>query len=317
MRFEYRILLLLSLVIVCGFTFINFLSLVYLRDLVEERVREEARIYSKLLLYNRTERLPEHIRISETPLPLRGYSLILYTGKHYIFVREDYVKSRLLGYALSLFFWEAVLVIMLLSLFYLTLVRNLRTERELTDLLNVMLLSLTHKLGNFIASQKINLQLLGESPPAQRLRLSLEDLERSYHKSFTLLETLRRDRNVRKERVDVVEVVRNAFSTLGEEDRKFRFDAPSGGLFVKANPVYVELLISLLLENAFKYSRSLVHVKLCRTREGKPLLLIRNDVRDRTGGSGIGLQIVKFIAEKLEADLRIRVRRSFTVLIVF
>jgi len=317
MRFEYRILLLLSLVIVCGFTFINFLSLVYLRDLVEERVREEARIYSKLLLYNRTERLPEHIRISETPLPLRGYSLILYTGKHYIFVREDYVKSRLLGYALSLFFWEAVLVIMLLFLFYLTLVRNLRTERELTDLLNVMLLSLTHKLGNFIASQKINLQLLGESPPAQRLRLSLEDLERSYHKSFTLLETLRRDRNVRKERVDVVEVVRNAFSTLGEEDRKFRFDAPSGGLFVKANPVYVELLISLLLENAFKYSRSLVHVKLCRTREGKPLLLIRNDVRDRTGGSGIGLQIVKFIAEKLEADLRIRVRRSFTVLIVF
>jgi len=92
MRFEYRILLLLSL---------NFLSLVYLRDLVEERVREEARIYSKLLLYNRTERLPEHIRISETPLPLRGYSLILYTGKHYIFVREDYVKSRLLVFSTS------------------------------------------------------------------------------------------------------------------------------------------------------------------------------------------------------------------------
>ncbi len=317
MRFEYRILLLLSLVIACGFTFINFLSLVYLRDAVEEQLREEARIYSKLLLYNRTEKLPEHMRISETPLPLKGYSLILYTGKHYVFVREGYVRNRLLGYALSLFFWEAGLVIVLLSLFYLTLVRNLRTERELTDLLNVMLLSLTHRLGNFIASQKVNLQLLGESPPARRLRLSLEDLERSYHRTFNLLETLRREKNVREERVNMVEVVRSAFSTLEGDGRKLRLDVPSGELFVRTNPVYIELLVSLLLENALKYSKSLVHVKLCRTKEGKPLLLIRNDVGERAGGSGIGLQIVRFIAQKLGADLRIRVRRSFTVLVVF
>jgi len=317
MRFEYRILFLLFIVIVSGFTFMNFIGILYIRDVLREEIRTQAHLYSKLILYNRAEKLPPHVKVSETPLPPQGYGFILYTGKHYVFVSDDYVRSRLYGYALSLFLWEAGLVVMLMSLFYLTLVRSIRTERDLTDLLNVMLLSLTHRLGNFLASQKINAELLEDSPPVRRLKRSLQDLDRSYHRTFSLLETLQKERNVREEKLDLEKMVRDAISSHRDTDRSLRLDAPAAKLWLKANPVYVELLISLLVENALKYSRSRVHVKLCRSRSGKPILLIRNDVSGKEGGTGIGLQIVRFIAERIGADLKIRIRSNFTVLVVF
>ncbi len=317
MRFEYRVLILLSLVIVGGFTFMNFVSLAYVKEVVEEHLRTQARTYSKLLLYNRAEKIPGYMRISETPTPVEDYSIILYTGKHYVFVRNDYVKEKITRFALSLLLWEAGLVVMILSLFYLTLIRNLRNEREVSDLMNVLLLSLTHKLGNFIASQKVNLELIEDSPPKERLRRSLVDLERSYHRTFTLLETLQRERNVREEKVDLKSIVEEAVSHHTEQGRDLRFSSVKSVPPIRTNPVYVELLISLLLENAVKYSRRTVHVKLCRSRKGRPVLFIRNDIGSRSGGTGVGLQIVRFIADKIGAELRIRIRDRFTVVTTF
>jgi len=317
MRFEYRVLILLSLVIVGGFTFMNFVSIVYVREVVEEQLRAQAQTYSKLLLYNRTEKIPEYMRVTETPAPAEGYSVILYTGKHYVFVRNDYVRKRVTRFALSLLLWEAGLVVMILSLFYLTLIRNLRSEREVSDLMSVLLQSLTHKIGNFIASQRVNLELLEESAPKERLYRSLVDLEKSYHRTFTLLETLRRERNVRAEKVDLERVVGEAISYYADQGKNLRFIAAARVPPVRANPVYVELLISLLLENAVKYSRGAVHVKLCRSRRGGPLLLIRNDIGTHRGGTGVGLQIARFVADKVGAELRIRIKGRFMVVVAF
>ncbi len=317
MKFEYRILSLLLTVIVSGFTFLNFVSIAYIREVLDQQLQEKAKLYSKLILYNRTERIPEFIKIEESPLPLEKHRLILYTGKHYVFIKEEYIRNLLLSYGLSLFLWEGGLTVIILLLFYLTLIRNLKTEKETGDLLNVMLQSLTHKIGNFLASQKINLEMLEESSPVLRMKRSLSDLERNYQKTFKILEMLRHGQHIKKEKIDLLKLISDtALSYKSIFQREVFLRTPNTDFSLNSNPFYTELLVSLLLENAFKHSDKRVFIKLCRARS-KKLLIVKNDIGRDISGTGVGLRIVKFIADKLGVDLKIRIRKNFTVLVTF
>lgn len=313
MRYETKVFIAILLVVAVGLSIVNFLGLTYLRLALEEGLEREINYLKRLYPQVGT---PPHIVISEDPLPPEGFTVSAYTGKYFIFLKKDYVKDRLRGLAFLLLLWDAFLIISLSLLLRRTLLRYMGRERELKDLFHALLMTVTHRIGNFISVQKLNVELLGEDRRALRLRESLRKLEGDYTRLLETLLNIQRGGEVGKERLDIRSLV---VSTLSGNRKEVRLILNlREGVFVDMNPIYGEILIQSLLENALKYARSFVHVKLCRTKDDRPLLLIRNDRKSTAeGGSGMGLQIVNFLASKMGVRVSYRVRGCFTAIVEF
>lgn len=312
MRFETKALLLLVFALVVGLSAVNFLSVAYLKFVLQDSLEKEIDRVYRLYLLGYSD-LPDHIRVGEKPIPPEGFKVARYTGKHFIFLKEGYTEERLRDFSFFLLMWEAILVIVTVVLFQRVVVRYIRREQEVKDLMSILLLAITHRIGNFISAQKVNLELLEEDPVLDRLKESVRRLERDYRRTLEVLEELKEGHGTEPEVVDLKVLVERVIRSLPVPEGielKLRLSQAK----VRANPVYLEIMVSSLLENALRYANSVVHVRLC----GKgPLLVIRNDVRTHTGGSGMGLQIVKFVARRIGAEVRFRIRNRFTAVVVF
>ncbi len=314
MRFETKAFTVLAVTLVVGLSVINFLSVVYLKIVLEEALNREVDMAYKLYALNNLEP-PEYIKIKESPTPPEGYRVAVYTGRHFIFVEEGYVQKKLKSFAVSLLIWEVLLVISVLILFRKVVINYIRREKEVKDIMNILLLAITHRIGNFISAQKINLELLEDSPAVNRLRESVKGLEEHYSRTLGILELLGKGQGLEPVRVDLEAFLRKVIRSLHIPEG-VRVRVRTSKVYIKTNPVYLEILLTSLIENALKYARSRVYVRLCNG-ERRPLLIVRNDVREHSGGSGMGLQIVKFTAEKMGASVRFRVRDRFTAVVVF
>lgn len=314
MRFETKAIAILTATLVVGLSAINFLSVVYLKMALEGTLEREIDMAYKLYVLNRIEP-PEYISIKESPTPPEGYRVAVYTGRHFIFVKEGHVEGRLKGLAISLLLWEVLLVTAVLILFRKVVINYIRREKEARDIMNILLLALTHRIGNFLSVQKVNLELLEDSPQVERLRESVKGLEEHYSRTLRVLELLGKGQGLEPVRVDIeafLKKILRSFELPGGVKVRVR----TSKAYARVNPVYLEILLTSLIENAFRYSKSRVYVRLCGGN-GRPLLIVRNDVKEHRGGSGMGLQIVRFTADKMGAKVRFRVRDRFTAVVVF
>ncbi len=316
MRFESKILLFLFLTLVVGFSIMNVVSTMYIKGLIEEQLAQEGKLYSKLLLYNRGEKYPEYIAISDKPLLREDYTILAFTGKHYIAVSNSYIRKKLIRYALIIFLWEGVLVVVIFLLLYYTIYRYLKRESESKEFLNILILALTHRLGNFLASQRLNLEMIPDSPPKKRLKMSLDTLERSYEDTLKAMEMLQEASEGRKEGVDISELVLSTALLYEEKLSKDVRIKVSQGVRINTNLLYLKMLIDLLIENAMKYSERKVYIRVLKFK-GKNIVAVRNDFTGKgtEGGSGMGLRIANFIAGRIGAELHIKAKRCFTVLV--
>ncbi|MCS7232379.1 MAG: hypothetical protein RMJ67_09640, partial [Elusimicrobiota bacterium] len=64
----------------------------------------------------------------------------------------------------------------------------------------------------------------------------------------------------------------------------------SRNIFLDTNVEALETIIFLLLDNAFRYAHSKIHIKICKNS-----LAIRNDFLEILKGSGLGLQIAEYL----------------------
>ena len=315
MRFETRSFLVLVLALVVGLSMINFLSVAYVRTILEDSLEKDIdRIY-RLYVMSPNTSLPDHIRIGRKPTPPEGFRVVRYTGKHFIFLKEDYLQERLKNFSVFLLMWEALLVMALVLIFHRVVVRYLRREQEAKDMMSILLLALTHRLGNFLSVQKVNLELIERSTASDRLKESVRRLERHYRRTLEVLEDLREGHGTDPVRVNLTSVIDKVVKSIPVPEGvtlKIRTSPAQ----VRVNPVYVEVLITSLVENAFRYARSKVYIKLCRGKKG-PVFVVRNDIKAHSGGSGMGLQIVKFITKKIGAEVRFRIKDHFTAVVVF
>ncbi len=315
MRFEVRTLAFLTVALVLGLSMINFLSVAYLRAVLEDSLEREVERVYRLYVLGQKEAVPEHLRVSRSPVPPDGFRVIRYTGKHFIFLKEGYLEERIKNFSVFLLMWEALLVMVLVVLFQRVVVRYLRRERDMRDLTSILLLTLTHRIGNFLSVQRVNLELLDRSPALDRLKESLRRLERHYRRTLDILEDLKEGQGTEPAKVDLKSALESVLRSVPvREDVRVRTRLYR--VHVQTNPIYLEILLSSLIENAFRYARSRVYIKLCRDK-GRPVLVVRNDVKAHTGGSGMGLQIVRFVSRKMGAEVRYRIKSHFTAVVRF
>jgi signal transduction histidine kinase len=228
------------------------------------------------------------------------------------------IEEKLKAYAISVFLIESGIVVFILLLFYYTAYRYIKREEDTKDLLNILLLALTHRLGNFLASQKVNLELMDDSLPARRLRESLSILEKAYENTMKAIESLRSGQEEHRQSINMADLLLDVALLYGEKAGKDIRLQVNSGVRVRANYSYLKMLIDLLIDNAVKYSGKRVYIRLLNYK-GRNILVVRNDMGVRNSesreGSGMGLRIAKFISDKLGFDIRIRTKGTFTVIV--
>ena len=314
MKFETKFTLYLTTALVVGFSLVNTVAILFLKSVVETSIDSQVKLIVSGYKYNDSNNpIPPYLMLREKIEPLEDYRVIGYTGKYFVLLDENYVKGILMSFAMLLIGWEIVLIIIILLLFYKVLSTHWKREQDVKDILNILLLSLTHRLGNFLSILRVNLELIGENAPAIRIKKGLKKLEDDYGKTLSLLKSLQEGKDVEIEKIDLGTLIEDLYSKLGPvESLKFIFVKKD--VFIKANPIYLEILTSSLLENAFKYAKSFIHVKIC---EKEKALVIINDIKEGHGGSGMGLHIVKFTSSKIGAKVTYRIRKNFTVIVKF
>ncbi|WP_457600995.1 sensor histidine kinase [Hydrogenivirga sp.] len=314
MKFENKIITSLIITIILSFSVINTISVLYIRNITEESLIKEAYLYSKLLLYNRSESYPSYLLISEKPVLKEGYTILAYTGRHYILVDNSYIEDKLISFIAPLILWEAGSIIILLLIFYYTIYRYIKRERDSKELLNIMLLALTHRLGNFLAVHKLNIELMNQDTVKNRLKKSVDILENTYNSTIEAIEELQTGQEESPKAIDLPQMLLEITVLYGNTTRKDIRLQVNSSVRIKANPTYMYMLLDTLVDNAIKHSDKRVYIRLLRYK-GKSMLVVRNDIKhgDSESGSGLGLRIAKYICEKLNFGMKIRTRRVFTV----
>ncbi len=318
MKFESKALITFTTTLIIGFSIINFLGITYLRFILEERIEKEVDCISKFYTIYPNFPLPKYLFISKDPIPPYNYEVVRYTGKYFVFVRKNYLQDKLRKFAFSLFIWEGAFIVALTFIFYRVIIKYLKKEEVIKNTLNILLLTLTHRIGNFLAVQKVNIELIDKSKPAKRLKENLDRLKREYEKTLKILEDIQKRYEIEENYVNLKEVALRALKSIRiRNDINIKLNLKDTK--IKTNPVYIDVLITSLIENAIKYAETTIHVKICNRIHKKPLLIIRNDINNQAygGGTGIGLQIVKFVSEKLGVTVKYRVRKHFTVIVRF
>ncbi len=317
MKFETKIMLVFTSILVIGFSAINLVSLLFYKVLLEESLYREGVMHRNLSAFIKSYRFPDYIKVSDKKA--EGFVEVGTTGGKFVLVKEDYIKDKLLRFISLLFLWEIALVLSLNYILYLSIIRYIKKKREFERLFEVITLSLSHKMGNFLSTQKLNLQMLkdtyGENPYLNRLVSAHSMMEKDLKnttKALKRLSTLEE----RKERINLLEVVKEILGTLEETGRRKRVLLSGREVYVYTNRVKLENMLFPLIENAFFYSKSFVHVKLC-SKEGATLI-IRNDIGPLSKGSGLGETLARYLLETEGGRFYKRFNKSFyTVFVKF
>ncbi len=207
--------------------------------------------------------------------------------------------------------WESVLILSATLLFYRLLITHIRTREKNREFLEIVMLSFTHKLGNFISSQRVNLSILQErynDAAVERLAREYRTIHSDVEQLIKIMEGFKHGTLREEERIDLKLVVDNLLSTMKDllKDREIAVSLTSRRCEMIGIRDELEIALYLLIENAVKYSSKLIQIRLSRMNN-TIFFVIRNDQKSGvTKGSGMGLSIV----EKLCRRYRIRFKVS-------
>ncbi len=272
--------------------------MLFIRKEVVGNFKQNVDLYLKL--YNRgyVNKLPSYIKIStKTYIKNKGYIFYGLWGKKFVLVKVSRVKRKLIGFALLLFLWELLLAILIIFIVYVSLKRIFKRQKYTDQFLKFILVSISHKLGNFLSAQKVNLELANmDDGSKRRLSYALDEMEEDFKVVSSTIRSMTSD-NEKLSFVNVVEELKKVLDGFSFKDKKLDLQIYLDGYLVYINPTDLRIVLSELATNAFKYSFSNISVIAEKYKKGVKIVFI-NDVKNVSKGSGIGLSIVEFLCKK-------------------
>jgi len=313
MRFELKVLVSFTLLVFVELSMINVYTLLILKEELESSLFKEIEA-----LVNKTS---DHLIVSPKPIEDTNFTLKTYLDDVFVYVKKGYLQERLRTLTISLLVWEFVVVVTVILLAYMLIRRFYSVEKDRRDFLNLLLLSITHRLGNFLAVQRVNLEILGRCENAsavERMLSQTDKLRKDFDRTVYFMERIQRDDEVSKEVVSVRPVLlETTEGYLEVYGRPLKVILHVEDLRIYTNPDYFISVIDIVMENAVKYADSFVHIKSFVGRRHL-CIAVRNDIGKTVEGRGVGVQIAKYIMGKLGGDLRIRIRGGFyTTVLIF
>lgn len=218
--------------------------------------------------------------------------------------KKNFIDQKFQEYVKDILLWEFLLVLSLMFILYKIIERMLKQEKDYIDFLELILLTISHKFGNFLASHKGNIEILKiryDERAIQRLENSYNYIQNDFYK---VLETINRFKSfsASKEKVNLKELIEKNLSMF-EINRKLTLNLKD--VFIYANRQIVDNIVFSLIENAIRYSSEQIHIRLSRV-----CLAIGNDITEKEKGSGVGLKITEALAKKQGFKLKYRAKEN-------
>jgi signal transduction histidine kinase len=240
--------------------------------------------------------LPEHFLLTDNPR--KGFITMQRLGDKFLLVNKKYIEDKLMRFGSLLFIWEIALVLSLNYILYKTIIRYMREREETDKLLEIMLLTISHKLGNFLSVQRLNLHLLKEKLPED---LALQRLERAYQlaeRDFKTLTLALKNMRSLESSPQTVRLASLIWSIINHFDKLTvgkKISVVGEDVKLSFNRLKLENILFPVIENALFYSKRHVQIRIC-SREGIHVI-IRNDIGKQSPGAGVGESIVRFLIE--------------------
>ncbi len=310
----------LFLLLVLGFGLLNFTIFLELKRLEEEHLYRLA--YQSFLIYlnSKEHRWDENIVIN----PTHEGSYVVYVFEDptesfksvRVGIRKEYVYERINNFMKKLLLMEFFLVFALVLLYQAVVEGYIRKLRDKEEWTKSLMLALTHRLGNFLSTQKVLIALLKRSYPED---VNLERIEKSVIKAqrdFSIFANLvRESRSLEKAFLDIKEFVEETLKYFEEEVKRKKVILNIKTMYVFMDKTDLEDVLYNLIGNAIKHSKSVIHIKNCPKRS---LLIVKNDVSSKEGhGMGLGLELTRKVIERYGFSLSFRIRRDYTVYVKF
>ena len=314
MRFELKVVATVLIFLSISFSILNAVLFFNLIQEYESQTIRYSRPLVDAILEGKDIEIPAHLLITSERLADRWneYDLItLYKGM-FVYVKKGYFYEIAKRFMLSTFLTEVLITLLITGTFYILLSKFYKSEKRYRELLGIILLASAHRMGNFLSSLKLSLEMLKRESKGTRNEERIKKLtrqagllEEDFKKNLQTLNSIM-DRSKPSEEVDLLRTVREITFHYKKRfpDRLVYVKAPQNGSFtVKANRALLYNLIDILIENAFVHSSKVIRLRV-RSGPNRICLMITNDIREeRTSGSGIGLEIAEYLTKLLKAGL--------------
>ncbi len=291
---------------------IDAIVVLFFKNGIVDYYKREIEAYIKLYKSEGDKHLPSYIKIVETQQKPEGYVLYRLEGSKYVFVNIDRIKNKLLKFLYTLLLWEFALSLTVILIVHFLLKKMLKYKHESEEFLRFVVLSLSHKLGNFIAAQKVNIEMIGSDVDAiERLKAVVDEFECDLN---LLKSVIKFEENLKPEETNIckeLEELKNVY-----EDKSVAILVECDNIRVKLNSADFKIVVDELFRNAYKYSMNFVKVKVWVDK--KVVMSIENDIKDISTGSGLGLKIVEYVAKRNRWFVDYKVEGNiFKVVVIF
>ncbi|MCS7196008.1 MAG: hypothetical protein NZ827_01910 [Aquificaceae bacterium] len=310
----------LSFLLVVGFSLINLTVFMEMRGEEEEQLYLLASQHFKHYLCNPEHRGDEYVSIN--PTQEGGYRIYTFEEPGNpprairIGIRQELFEKKKDRLLKKLLFVEFILVFTLVFLYQTVVEGYIKKLKEREEWVRGLMLSLTHRLGNFMATQKVLLALLKKSYPEEinlkKLEKSLTKAQKDFH-IFTNL--VREDKGLNILELNLSEYVRESLVYFEDQLEKKRVILGLRDFWVRMDKADLEDVLYNLIGNAVKHSESFLHIRICP--KGKALI-VSNDVgKGAGGGMGMGAELTRSVLKRYGYELRIRLKRRYTAFLRF
>lgn len=235
------------------------------------------------------------------------------------------VNEHLRNFWVALVCIELFFVLLISMVFMQLLERYSKHQKAVTDFFELIIEIISHKLGNFLAGQKVNIALLDSedgSPVVDRINNAILVMEGELKELSKALDSVKEKALFLDQyEDDLLQFIHRErqkhkrLSGLSNEDEKTVKICNHG---FKLNSMECAFLLSLIVENAFKYCHKRVKIR-AGSLKNADYFFISNDIsKKRTSGLGIGLSIASHICRKNNFRLRLKnTKNNFMAFVVF
>ncbi|HKA35729.1 MAG TPA: ATP-binding protein, partial [Thermoanaerobaculia bacterium] len=215
---------------------------------------------------------------------------------------------------------------------FLRIARAAEETKTSDQMKSTLLAALAHDLKTPVAAARGAVEnWAAESPPSEKSRLALEQLQTLTRRIGELMEVVRLDSGIarpQREVVSAAEIVEAAIARFGDalENHSLFVDSPPAGALIEADPAQVTEAFGHGLENAARYSPAGAEIRISVAAEGSDVFLriadhgdgvpaeerervferfVRLDSARSVPGTGLGLSIARSLVELNGGSLKL------------
>jgi len=296
------------------------------------KMQDNTNQFSKEYGYNFTKNSPKHIDIRNFTIAKDEFSkfIPINHNNNYLQVHKTktHFNNKILKVKEKIILTQIFLLFLFAYISYILAKNALKPLQESNSKLDKFAKDLIHDLNTPVTSIKLNLKLLEKNnalqglKPLLRLKKSVHDIS-ELHENLTLL---LQEETFQVQKINIYDIAYDVMQTHKQIYPNLSFDTQCKNFYANVNKNAIKQILQNIISNACKYNSTNGFVKIY-TKENslfikdngkgiKEVDKIFNRLYSGEHSSGIGLDIVKRLAQAMEIEIDVKTSTNGSIFIL-